>query len=72
MISFRDLELLKIDISLGRPKNQLRVKINSPELELVYDSLKAEIDEAKAKGFTIDFSNETFENPDFEPMKNLE
>lgn len=72
MISARDLERLKVDISLGIPKNELRVKINSPDLELVYDSLKAEIDEAKARGLTIDFSRETFENLDFEPMKNLE
>lgn len=72
MISARDLERLKVDISLGIPKNELRVKISSLELESIYNSLKAEFDEATARGLTIDFSNETSEMPDFEPMKNLE
>lgn len=72
MISVRDLELLKMDIVLGTPKDKFSVNIDTPELERVYSSLKKEIDEAMAKGLAIDFSSETTEAPDLEVVKKVE
>lgn len=72
MISVRDLERLKVDIVLGIPKDELRVNINTPELEEVYRSLKKEIDDALAKGLAIDFSADSTEAPDFEVVKKVE
>jgi len=72
MITVREMEKLYVDISLGLSKDDLRVKIDSAELEQAFTVISAEVAEARAKGWVLEFSNDNTENPDFEPTKDLD
>lgn len=67
-VSSRDRERIAVDVALGIPKEKLRVKIDTPELEEIYDVIKKETDEAREKGYVIEFPNL---GTDFEPVKKM-
>ena len=64
-ISMDDVQNIALELSLGVPKDELTVKIDTPELEKVYKAVKSDVDEAKANGWILDFGGEAFEAPDF-------
>lgn len=71
-ISVKDVERIAVDLAMGLSKDELRVKIDTAELEQVYEALKRETDEALANGWVFDFPMESVEAPDFEPVKDLD
>jgi chaperonin GroEL (HSP60 family) len=71
-ISVKDVERIAVDLAMGLSKDELRVKIDTLEIEQVYETLKQETDEALANGWVFDFSMDSTEAPDFEPMKDLD
>ena len=72
MVSEREIELIVLDVALRRDKSEFRVKIDTPELEKIYQTIKAETDEIYAQGGVYDFPRDAAEAPDFEPVKDLD
>jgi hypothetical protein len=71
-ISVKDVERIAVDLAMGISKDELRVKIDTVELEQVYEALKLQTEEAAANGWMFDFSMDSTEAPDFEPVKDLD
>jgi len=67
-VSSRDIEKIAVDVALGISKEKLRVKIDTPELEEIYNVIKKETDEAREKGYAIEFPNL---GTDLEPVKKM-
>ena len=65
MVSQKDRESIAVQLALGIAKDDLTVKINTPELEQIYQVLKKETDEAYAANLVFDFPSEAMEMPDF-------
>lgn len=65
MVSQQDRESIAVQLALGVAKDELTVKIDTAELEQLYQVLKRETDEAYAQGIVFDFPSESMEMPDF-------